>query len=194
MGKQKGLLLVYTGNGKGKTTAALGLLLRAHGRGQTVRMLQFMKQKDAHFGEHTELRSLEIPFEVFGDGWTLERQLSEPERVAAALSVRPEQLRSSVAQSAAHAQAGWQRAKALLADPTLDLLVLDEWTHVLRHGWVDWAEAKAALTARPAYQHVVITGRYAPPQLLDAADTVTEMQDLKHAHAAGVAAQCGMEY
>jgi cob(I)alamin adenosyltransferase len=173
-GERRGLLLVYTGDGKGKSTAAFGLALRAAGRGLRVHILQFLKHTTARFGEHRALRQLGVPIEGLGDGFTWKSRDLE--------------------RSAELARAGWARAQTLMAGGALDLLVLDEFTYPLLYGWIDVGDAVAALQARPQHLHVVVTGRDAPLALVEAADTVTEMRKIKHAFDAGVPAQPGVEH
>jgi len=173
-GERRGLLIVYTGDGKGKSTAAFGLALRAHGRGLRVRIFQFLKHQGARFGEHRALERLGIPIEGLGDGFTWKsRDLSA---------------------SASLAQEGWRRAKEALLSGAYDLVVLDEATYPLRYGWVPLEEVLEALKARPPHVHVVLTGRGAPEALLELADTVTEMRKVKHAFDLGVPAQRGIEH
>ncbi|WP_243028907.1 cob(I)yrinic acid a,c-diamide adenosyltransferase [Thermus albus] len=173
-GKRRGLLLVYTGEGKGKSTAAFGLALRAHGRGLKVRIFQFIKHQGARFGEHRALSQLGIPLEGLGDGFTWRsRDLNRSARMA---------------------QEGWERAKSTLLSGDWDLVVLDEATYPLRYGWIDLSEFLEVLRSRPAHVHVVVTGRGAPEALLELADTVTEMRKVKHAFEQGVPAQKGIEH
>ena len=171
---RRGLLIVNTGNGKGKTTAALGLMMRAHGRGLRTRMFQFLKHENAKFGEHRTLDALGLPYEGLGDGFTW----------------RSRDLDNS-AEMAAH---GWSLARAAIEANEDDLIVLDEFTYPLKYGWVAWPEVEAVLKARDPKMHVVITGRDALPELIELADTVSEMQPVKHAYAAGIGAQTGIEY
>ena len=173
-GERRGLLLVYTGDGKGKSTAAFGLALRAHGRGLKVRIFQFIKHGTARFGEHRAFSLLGIPIEGLGDGFTWRSR--------------------DLARSAALAQEGWGRAKEALLSGTYDLVVLDEATYPLRYGWVSLEEFLEVLRARPPHVHVVVTGRGAPEALLELADTVTEMRKVKHAGDQGVPAQRGIEH
>lgn len=173
-GERRGLLIVYTGDGKGKSTAAFGLALRAHGRGLRVRIFQFLKHQGARFGEHRALESLGIPIEGLGDGFTWKSR--------------------DVSASAGLAQEGWRRAKEALLSGAYDLVVLDEATYPLRYGWVPLEEVLSALQARPPHVHVVLTGRGAPEALLELADTVTEMRKVKHAFDLGVPAQRGIEH
>lgn len=171
---RRGLVIVNTGHGKGKTTAALGLMMRAHGRGLRVRLFQFLKHEGARFGEHRTLDVLGIEHEGLGDGFTW----------------RSRDLETSAAM-AAH---GWTLARAAIEAGEHDLIVLDEFTYALTYGWVAWPEVEAVLTARPPLMHVVITGRDALPELVALADTVSEVTPVKHAYAAGIGAQTGIEY
>ena len=171
---RRGLLIVNTGNGKGKTTAALGLMLRAHGRGLRVRMFQFLKHESAKFGEHRTLDVLGLPYEGLGDGFTW----------------RSKDLENSAAM-AAH---GWSLARAAIESGEHDLIVLDEFTYALKYGWVPWPEVEAVLRGRDPLLHVVVTGRDALPELIALADTVSEIQPVKHAYEAGIGAQTGIEY
>lgn len=169
---RRGLVIVNTG--KGKTTAALGLMMRAHGRGLKTRLFQFLKHENAKFGEHRTLDALGLPYEGLGDGFTW----------------RSRNLENS-AEMAAH---GWELAKAAIEAGEYDLIVLDEFTYPLTYGWVSWAEVEATLKARNPLMHVVITGRGALPELIELADTVSEIQPVKHAYSAGIGAQVGVEY
>jgi len=171
---RRGLLIVNTGKGKGKTTAALGLMMRAQGRGLKVRMFQFLKHEKAKFGEHRTLDLLGIPYEGLGDGFTW----------------RSRDLENS-ASMAAH---GWELAKAAIEGGEYDLIVLDEFTYALSYGWVPWPEVEATLRARAPGMHVVITGRDALAELVELADTVSEIQPIKHAYEAGIGAQPGIEH
>ena len=167
-------MIVNTGDGKGKTTAALGLMMRAHGRGLRVGLFQFIKHEKAKFGEHRALEALGVPFAGLGDGFTWRSQ--------------------DLDNSAAMAAAGWEVAKAAIQGGEHDLIVLDEFTYALKYGWVGWPEVQAVLEARDPALHVVITGRGALPELIEFADTVTEMGMVKHAYAAGIGAQAGIEH
>ncbi len=173
-GERRGLLLVYTGDGKGKSTAAFGLALRAHGRGLKVRIFQFIKHQSARFGEHRAFSALGIPVEGLGDGFTWKSR--------------------DLDRSAALAREGWERARAALLSGEWDLVVLDEATYPVRYGWIPLEEFLGVLRERPPHVHVVVTGREAPEALLDLADTVTEMRKVKHAFEQGVPAQRGIEH
>lgn len=171
---RRGLLIVNTGNGKGKTTAALGLMLRAYGRGMRMKLFQFLKHDTAKFGEHRTLDALGIPYQGLGDGWTW----------------RSKDLENSAA-LAAH---GWELAREAIESGEYDLIVLDEFTYPLSYGWVSWAEVEAVLRARDPNLHVIITGRNALPELVALADTVSEVQPIKHAYEQGIGGQIGIEY
>lgn len=174
MAERRGLLLVYTGDGKGKTTAALGLVLRSLGRGFKPRVFQFMKHERAAFGEHRALEKLGVPIEGLGDGFSWRARDLE--------------------KSAALAREGWKRAAVAIGSGEWDLVVLDEITYPLNFGWIPVAEVAGVLRARPRHVHVLLTGRDAPAELVELADTVTEMKKIKHAYDAGVPAQKGMEH
>ena len=173
-GERRGLIIVNTGYGKGKTTAALGLMMRAHGRGLKTRLFQFIKHEGAKFGEHRALSELGIPFAGLGDGFSWRSQDLE--------------------QSRALAVAGWEEAKAAILSGEYDLVVLDEVTYPVTWGWIDVSDVVSTLNARPPKMHVVLTGRDAHDDLVEAADTVTEMRKIKHAFDADVPAQRGIEH
>jgi cob(I)alamin adenosyltransferase len=176
-GERRGLLIVNTGDGKGKSTAAFGLALRAFGRthvhGKGIKIYQFMKVPSARFGEHRMFEQLGIPIEGLGDGFSWKSQDLE--------------------HSAQLARDGWQKAKeAILSDENF-MVVLDEMTYPLLYGWVPLDDVLETLRARPKFVSVVITGRRCPSEIIDLADTVTEMTKIKHAFNAGVPAQRGIE-
>ena len=172
-GERRGLVLVHTGNGKGKTTAAIGIALRAHGRGKTVKVYQFMKVPTARFGEHRLFEQLGIPIEGLGDGFSWKSR--------------------DLDHSAELAQAGWAKAEATIHAGEHFMVVLDEIMYPLRYGWLPLEPVLACLRERPAHVHVVLTGRNAPAELMELADTVTEMTLIKHHFKAGVPAQRGIE-
>jgi len=172
-GERRGLVIVNTGDGKGKSTAAFGLALRAHGRGKTVKIFQFMKVPTARFGEHRMFEQIGIPIEGLGDGFSWKSQDLE--------------------RSAQLARDGWQRAKAAILSGDHFLVVLDEITYPLIYSWLPLGEVLAALRERPRDVHVVLTGRRCPQEIVDLADTVTEMRMVKHAFKAGIPAQRGIE-
>lgn len=174
--RRKGLVIVNTGDGKGKTTAALGVILRAWGRGMKVCAVQFIKQKTSNYGEHRAAKKLDIEIISSGDGFTwLSKDLDE---------------------SAAKARHGWELAKERIASGTHDVVVLDEMTYTFTYGWIDFEEVRAWLEAnKPPMLHLIITGRDAPQALIDYADLVTEMREIKHPYAGqGIKAQPGIEF
>ena len=172
--EERGVLLVNTGNGKGKSSAAFGVVARALGHGLQVAVVQFVKGR-SDTGEEAFFRTQPgVRWHVGGEGFTWETQ--DKERDARA------------------AQAAWQVACGYLADPAIGLVVLDEMTYAFKYGWLDLPEVLAKLAARPTMQHVNITGRAAPEALRDAADTVSEIGNEKHAFQAGVKAMPGLDW
>ena len=172
---RNGLLIVNTGEGKGKTTAALGVIFRAWGRDFRIRMFQFIKHTGARFGEHRAADRLGIPIEGLGDGFTW---LSKDMDRTAALAVEQ-----------------WDRCKRAILESDDEIVVLDEFTYAMHYGWVDVADVVDTLKRRPDTMHVIITGRYAPQELIDCADLVTEMKLIKHPYAEqGIRAQQGIEF
>lgn len=172
-GERRGLIIVHTGNGKGKSTAAFGLALRAHGRGKAVKIYQFMKVPSARFGEHRLFEQLGMPIEGLGDGFSWKSR--------------------DLDHSAELAKAGWAKAEATIRAGEHFLVVLDEIMYPLRYGWIALDAVLGCLRERPAHVHVVLTGRNAPAELVELADTVTEMTMVKHHFNAGVPAQRGIE-
>ena len=170
---EKGLLLVLTGNGKGKSSSAFGMVARALGHGMKVGVAQFIKARTDTGEEAFFSRQPGVEWHVLGGGFTWDTQ--------------------NLAQDIATAQRGWAVAQAMLSNPELDLVVLDELTYLLSYGWLDNAAVVAEIAARPSMQHVVVTGRAATDALLAAADTVSELKDVKHAYRAGVKAQKGID-
>ena len=168
-----GLVIVYTGTGKGKSTAAFGLALRAYGQGKTVKVYQFMKVPSARFGEHRMFEQLGMPIEGLGDGFSWKSR--------------------DLDHSAELARAGWARAEATVRAGEHFMVVLDEIMYPLRYGWLPLEPVIVCLQERPAHVHVVLTGRNAPDELIALADTVTEMTLIKHHFKAGVPAQRGIE-
>ena len=173
--EERGVFLVNTGNGKGKSSAAFGLVARALGHGQRAAVVQFVKGR-TDTGEEGFFRRFPdlVDWHVMGEGFTWETQNKQRDTQTAG--------------------AAWQVAKKYLADPAFDLVVLDELTYAFQYDWLALDEVLAAVKARPQHQHVVITGRAAPDALIAAADTVTEVGMVKHAFAAGVKAMPGMEF
>jgi cob(I)alamin adenosyltransferase len=172
--RSQSLVIVNTGNGKGKTTAALGLLFRAWGRGLRVVMLQFIKARTGNWGENRGAKKLGIEMIPLGDGFTWTSKDIEHDR--------------------ALAREGWEQARARIASGDYDVVVLDEMTYCLTFGWLEVEEVLDVLRARPEGVHVVITGRDAPPELVEFADLVTEMREIKHPYRSGVRAQAGIEF
>ena len=170
----RGVLLVHTGNGKGKSSAAFGVVARALGHDQRVAVVQFVKGRsdtgeEAFFRPHPR-----VSWHVGGEGFTWETQ--------------------DKTRDARAAQAAWAIASTHLCDPAIDLVVLDELTYAFKYGWLDLDAVLAVLRARPPMQHVIITGRAAPPALREAADTVSDIGNEKHAFQAGVQAMPGLDW
>ena len=168
-----GVLVVNTGNGKGKSSAAFGMVARALGPGMTVAVVQFIKGSFSTGEEAFFRRFPDVEFHVMGEGFTWETQDAELDRRAAL--------------------AAWDKAAAFLADPSVQMVVMDELNIALKLGLVPTEAVLDALQNRPAHQHAVVTGRAAPQDLIDIADTVTEMRPIKHAFDAGIMAQKGVE-
>ncbi len=175
--KTRGLLMVHTGNGKGKTTCALGLMMRAAGRGLKCCMIQFMKSRNDRYGEHTSAELLGIEIHTMGDGFTWDTKNPEQDR--------------------ATSRATWNLCLEKLRSGEYDLLVFDELVYVLSYQMLPVDEVLAEIrdirVSQPAL-HIVLTGRDAPPELIEAADLVTEMLDVKHPFNAGIRAQQGIEF
>lgn len=171
---RRGLVVVYTGDGKGKTTAALGMVFRALGRGFRVAVVQFIKG-NWKTGERMFAETLPgLVFRTMGRGFTWESD--------------------DLSKDAAVANSAWQDAKALIVSGEHDLVVLDEITYTFEHGFVPLSDVLETLRARPAHVHVVITGRGAPEQLVSLADLVSEMRKLKHPFDQGLKAQIGVDF
>ena len=170
----KGLVIVNTGTGKGKTTAAMGVMLRAWGRDMKVVMLQFIKHTTANFGEQRAAKKMGIDMIAMGDGFTWRSRDLE--------------------HTADLAREHWEGCKEVIAKGEYDVVILDEFTYVLHYGWVPVEDALETLRNRPQMQHVIITGRNAPPELVDFADLVTEMTLVKHPYHEGIKAQPGIEF
>ncbi|RON06302.1 cob(I)yrinic acid a,c-diamide adenosyltransferase [Pseudomonas brassicacearum] len=169
-----GLLLVLSGNGKGKSSSAFGMLARAMGHGMQCGVVQFIKGRNST-GEELFFRRFpeQVRFHVMGEGFTWETQDRQRDIAAA--------------------EAAWEVSRELLRDPTIGLVVLDELNIALKHGYLDLDQVLSDLQARPPMQHVVVTGRGAKPEMIELADTVTEMGMIKHAFQAGIKAQKGVE-
>jgi cob(I)alamin adenosyltransferase len=170
----KGLLVVYTGDGKGKTTAALGVVFRALGRGMKPAVVQFIKGK-WKTGERTYAETIPgLVFFTMGRGFTWESEdISRDKRAA---------------------QEGWAEARRLMMSGEHEVVVLDELTYVLNYGFVPVDEVMEALAARPSHVHVIITGRSAPEPLVAAAELVTEMRNVRHPFEKGIPAQVGLDF
>jgi cob(I)alamin adenosyltransferase len=174
--KKKGLVIVNTGEGKGKTTAALGVMTRAWGRNMRVGMLQFLKNENAGFGEIRAAKKMGVEIIPTGDGFTwTSKDLDE---------------------TTARAIHAWEKAQERIASGDYDVFILDEFTYPLHFGWLDVNEVVAWLRDnKPPMLHLVITGRYAPAELIDFADLVTEMREIKHPlKNQGIRAQPGIEF
>lgn len=172
--KEQGLLLVLTGPGKGKSSSGFGMLARALGHGMTVGVVQFIKGAFST-GEEAFFRDLpNVEYHVMGEGYTWDTQDRERDIETA--------------------EAAWDVARRMLADPSFDMVLLDELNIALRYEYLDLDRVLDDLQARPAMQHAIVTGRYAPEALIELADTVTEMKAVKHAFKEqGVKAQKGVE-
>jgi cob(I)alamin adenosyltransferase len=173
--KQIGIIIVNTGNGKGKSSSGFGMAIRAMGHGMKVGIVQFIKGA-METGEELFLRRFpeEVSFHSMGEGYTWETQNRERDIEKATLA--------------------WEQARSFLSDPDVGLVVLDELNIALKYRYLDIETVITDLLSRPAMQHVVITGRGAPPELIEVADTVTDMTVVKHAFKAGIKAQAGTEW
>ena len=173
----KGLLMVNTGDGKGKTTAALGVLVRAAGRGMKCCLIQFMKSKTDRYGEHESLEKLGVEIHTMGDGFTWDTK--DP------------------AQDIKTSEETWALCVEKMRSEEFELLVFDEIVYVLDYKFLDVdkviEEVKAVREAQP-HLHIIMTGRNAPSELIEAADLVTEMKEIKHPFHAGIYAQQGIEF
>ena len=173
-----GLLIVYTGQGKGKTTAALGLVFRALGRGKKVAIVQFIKGKwetgERLFAERLSGSLAQLPFHVMGLGFTWESDDLSRDKQAA--------------------REAWEKAKSCIEEGQYDIVVLDELTYVIHYNFVTLEEILLVLKNRPANVHVVVTGRKASPELISEADLVTEMNSIKHPYEKGIPAVKGIDF
>ncbi len=174
MSRARGLVMVNTGNGKGKTTAALGMALRAWGHDMKVVMLQFVKSPTADYGEHRAAQRIGLEILAGGAGFTgWGKNVGENKSLAIEL---------------------WNVAREKINSGAYDMVVLDELTYTLQYGWLPVSEVLDALSQRPKNVHVVITGRNAPQALIDFADTVVEIIEVKHHLRRGIKAQPGIEF
>ena len=171
---ERGVIVVTTGNGKGKSSSGFGMVVRALGHGMRAGVVQFIKGAQPT-GEEMFLRRFpdECAFHVMGEGYTWDTQ--------------------DRARDVAKAEAAWEVARGMLRDPSIGLVLLDELNIALKLHYLDVEQVVADLRARPPMQHVVVTGRGAPPALVEAADTVTDMVPVKHAFQQGIKAQRGVE-
>jgi cob(I)alamin adenosyltransferase len=185
--RNRPLLVVHTGEGKGKSTAAFGLALRGWNQGWSIGVFQFVKSAKWRIGEQTVLERLgrlhdeageggPVEWHKMGSGWSWSRKQGEAEDHEAA------------------AREGWVEIKHRLSVQTHDLLILDEFTYPMKWGWVDVDDIVETLATRPGHQHVVITGRDADPRLVEIADLVTEMSKVRHPMDAGQKGQKGIEW
>ncbi|HJR24160.1 MAG TPA: cob(I)yrinic acid a,c-diamide adenosyltransferase [Acidimicrobiales bacterium] len=168
------LVLVNTGNGKGKTSAAIGVVVRGVGRGWPVAVVQFLKSGSWKTGEEKVCRQLGVDWWAMGEGFTWDSEdLTLDQAVAAG---------------------AWAQAKAIIQAGDHQLVVLDEVTYPINWGWIDQADVLATIRERPSHVNVVCTGRNAPEALVDLADTVTDMGERKHAYKQGIRAKKGIDY
>jgi cob(I)alamin adenosyltransferase len=174
MGARHPLVILNTGNGKGKSTAAFGVVLRAWGRGWNIAVLQFVKSKTNNYGERRAAKKLGIEWHALGDGWTWTSK--------------------DIERTGEMAREGWQQALPYLTSGEYDLVVLDELTYTMKYGWITVEEVIEALRTRHERTHVIVTGRNAPPELVEFADLVTEMTEIRHPYKAGIKAQPGIEF
>ena len=171
------MLIVHTGDGKGKTTAALGILMRSWGRGMKVAMMQFLKATTGRWGEKSAAKRMGVELFPLGDGFTWTSK--------------------DIAKDVALARQGWElcREKILAPEGDYDVVILDELTYPLNYRWLPLDEVLETLALRPPMRHVVVTGRDAPAALIEAADLVTEMKLVKHPYKdQGIRAQAGIEF
>lgn len=173
--RKTGVLVINCGNGKGKSSSGFGMVMRAMGHGMKVGVVQFIKGAMST-GEEVFLRRFpdEVSFHAMGEGYTWDTQDRE--------------------RDVEKAQLAWQQVKKFLADPEIGMVLLDELNIALKYHYLDVQQVIKDLDARPEMQHVIITGRGAPPELIEVADTVTEMQVVKHAFKDGIVAQAGIEW
>lgn len=172
--EERGVLVVITGNGKGKSTSGFGTILRAVGHGLKTGVVQFIKGSKWECGEMNILKQFPVEHHVMGTGFTWETQSKETDIAAAKVA--------------------WEKSKAMLSDPTIDMVLLDEMTYMVKYGYIELDEIIETLNNRPKMQHVLITGRACHRSLLELADTVSEVQPVKHAFKAGIKAQKGLDW
>jgi cob(I)alamin adenosyltransferase len=173
-GIKKGLVIVNTGKGKGKTTASIGLITRAWGRDMRVGMIQFLKNENARFGELRAMEKMGVDVLTTGKGWTWKNDEDEAKQLAVE---------------------AWRKASEIIKDGEYQLLVLDEFTYPLAYDWIDLDQVIDWIKEhKPEMMHLVITGRHAPEKLIQFADLVTEMRSIKHPLQEGIRAQPGIEF
>lgn len=172
--EERGVFVVITGNGKGKSTSGFGTILRAVGHGLKTGVVQFIKGSKWECGEMNILKQFPVEHHVMGTGFTWETQSKETDIAAAKVA--------------------WEKSKAMLSDPSIDMVLLDEMTYMVKYGYIDLDEIIETLNNRPKMQHVLITGRACHRRLLELADTVSEVQPVKHAFKAGIKAQKGLDW
>lgn len=172
--REQGVIVINTGNGKGKSSSGFGMVARALGHGMKVGVVQFIKSGKSTGEESFFRRFPEVDYHVMGEGFTWETQDRQRDIEAA--------------------NAAWQKVKAMLNDPAYDLILLDELNIALKYQYIDINNVIDSLQNRPAMQHIIITGRAAKAELIEIADTVTEMREVKHAFKSGIRMQKGIEY
>lgn len=168
------LVVINTGNGKGKSSSAFGMMLRAVAAGWNVAVMQFIKSSEWKVGEETIGRQLGVEWHAFGDGFTWDSD--------------------DLTKDQHHAQAGWTQAKHAIMSGEFELVILDELTYLMTWGWIDIDDVVATIGQRPSHTSVIVTGRDAPAPLIAIADTVTDMQEVKHAFQDGIRAKRGIDY
>ena len=168
------LVVVNTGNGKGKSSAAFGMMIRAIGREWNVAVVQFIKSGNWNTGEEKIARQLGVDWHAFGEGFTWDSDDLSNDR--------------------AHAAAGWAKAMEIMNAGKHQLVIFDELTYLSSFNWLDISEIVSAISNRPSHVNVIITGRDAAPELIEIADTVTEMREVKHAYQQGIRAMRGLDY
>ena len=168
------LVIVNTGDGKGKSSSAFGMMVRAVARGWNVAVVQFIKSGNWNVGEEKVGRQLGVDWHSFGDGFTWDSDNLDTDK--------------------AHAADGWATAVGIMNAGEQQLVIFDELTYLSSFGWLDASVITAAITARPRHVNVIVTGRDAAPELIEIADTVTEMREVKHAYTNGIRAMRGLDY
>ena len=168
------LVVVNTGDGKGKSSAAFGMMVRGVARGWNVAVVQFIKSGDWKVGEEKVGRQLGVDWHAFGDGFTWDSEDLTADR--------------------AHAAAGWRQAVDIIDAGEHQLVILDELTYLMTFNWLPVADVVTAIAGRPSHVNIIVTGRDAPAELIELADTVTEMREVKHAYRQGIRAMRGIDY